>query len=534
MKTVREETKTNLLYAGIIIALLPVFLLRDFTPANELRYLSIADEALHNRTFFAFTNHGIPYADKPPLYFWALMLFRYLTGEFRMWMVAILSLLPALGVVRTMDSWTRSEVGHGYRLPTQLMLLSCGLFLGAAVVLRMDMLMCLFIVLSLREFWKMQRREKYRRQSRWLFPVFLFLAVLTKGPLGLIIPLCASTIFLFVSGRIGEITRYWGMRTWSVLLVCCTLWFAAVYAEGGDDYLCNLLFRQTVGRAVDSFHHAGPFYYYAGCFWYILAPWSLLIAGTLVSALCRWREQTELQRFFLVVSMATFVVLSCISSKLEIYLLPAIPFMVYNVAMSLPRVAETVWGRVALIIPALSFALSLPACFVAKMMIADMPAYPSSWQFLVVAAILTAGGIAALFSLFGNRGIWRMTRAVLQMGLSLFLALFCGGLIMSELNAHIGYGALCDKALQLSHDKGITDIRTWRVPRAENMNIYLRRPVKVLSGDDIPASDTVPHMLLTRLSCQKYFSGHEVHAVGSYAVVVFSRKNNNGKYFIDQ
>ena len=43
--------------------MVPVMVLRDFTPDNELRYLSIADEALRQHTYFAFTNHGVPYAD---------------------------------------------------------------------------------------------------------------------------------------------------------------------------------------------------------------------------------------------------------------------------------------------------------------------------------------------------------------------------------------------------------------------------------------------------------------------------------------
>ena len=50
------------------ICLLPEMLMRDFTPSNELRYLSIADEALRDGHFFAFFNHGLAYADKPPLY----------------------------------------------------------------------------------------------------------------------------------------------------------------------------------------------------------------------------------------------------------------------------------------------------------------------------------------------------------------------------------------------------------------------------------------------------------------------------------
>ena len=55
------------------IALLPIIILRDFTPTNELRYLSIVDEALLNGDIFTFTNQGEIYADKPPLHFWFMM-----------------------------------------------------------------------------------------------------------------------------------------------------------------------------------------------------------------------------------------------------------------------------------------------------------------------------------------------------------------------------------------------------------------------------------------------------------------------------
>ena len=52
----------------VLLCVAPVLLFRDFSPANELRYLSIADEALADGHWFAFSNHGEPYADKPPLY----------------------------------------------------------------------------------------------------------------------------------------------------------------------------------------------------------------------------------------------------------------------------------------------------------------------------------------------------------------------------------------------------------------------------------------------------------------------------------
>ena len=52
--------KTIIFYSAILVCLLPVLLLRAYTPSSELRYLSIADEALRCHHFFAFTDGGAP------------------------------------------------------------------------------------------------------------------------------------------------------------------------------------------------------------------------------------------------------------------------------------------------------------------------------------------------------------------------------------------------------------------------------------------------------------------------------------------
>lgn len=82
-----------LFYAGVLVALLPVIIFRDFTPDNELRYLSITDEAIRNHDIFAFYNHGAPYADKPPLYFCFTMACRLIAGRHCMWLLALGSVL---------------------------------------------------------------------------------------------------------------------------------------------------------------------------------------------------------------------------------------------------------------------------------------------------------------------------------------------------------------------------------------------------------------------------------------------------------
>ena len=91
--------KSKFLPFLLLLAVLPVLIFRDYTPSNELRYLSIVDEALRNGDIFTFTNHGIQYADKPPLYFWILMLGKWLLGNHAMWFASLFSFIPALVIM---------------------------------------------------------------------------------------------------------------------------------------------------------------------------------------------------------------------------------------------------------------------------------------------------------------------------------------------------------------------------------------------------------------------------------------------------
>ena len=131
----------------MLLTLTPLMALRDYTPSNELRYLSIVDEALDQGHVLAFTNHGEDYADKPPLYFWLMMLFKMLLGEHNMYVLSLLSFIPACIIIAVMDKWLRQAYPEGFsparRAAMALMLATTGLFLGMTVFLRMDMMMCM-------------------------------------------------------------------------------------------------------------------------------------------------------------------------------------------------------------------------------------------------------------------------------------------------------------------------------------------------------------------------------------------------------
>ena len=160
-----------------IIVLLPVMLNRDCTPANELRYLSIANEALENGSFFAFTNHAIPYADKPPLYLWIIMLGKILFGSHQLWYIALFSVIPAIVIIKIMDRWIAPYATETTRLVAIFAMMSTGLFLGLSFFLRMDMLMCMFIILALYSFYRLYNDTDFKGTFSYLFPVFIFFAI---------------------------------------------------------------------------------------------------------------------------------------------------------------------------------------------------------------------------------------------------------------------------------------------------------------------------------------------------------------------
>ncbi len=520
-------------YLLLFLAVLPLFLFRDLTRNNELRYLSIADEAIRDGHLFTFYNHGTAYADKPPLYLWMLMLGRSLFGHNLSALMSFMSLfsaIPALLILRTMNRWVRPVVADPRaRLAGQLMLFTSVYFLGAAVILRMDMLMCLFIVLALHTFWRLYSgtsdSEGHLRRDRWLFPVWVFLAIFSKGPVGILVPLVSVILFLAIRRDWRAIGHYWGWQTWGILLGLCLLWFGAVYLEGGTAYLDNLLVKQTAGRAVDAFHHKAPVWYYAVSIWYSLAPWSLFAIGVLAWGLCRWRQTaaTDLERFFLVVALSTFGVLSLVSSKIQIYLLPAFPFFIYLALLWSAREGTRGWMRWLIGIPAAVLALAFPAWLIVGYLAPTLPIRESLFV-PIGTAVLSVAAVWSLVRLW--RG--RLYPAITLLGSGILATLFVLSFALPRFNSYIGMGDVCGAARTVGDAAGIDRYYTYGISRAENIDAYLGLPAEGLSAETL---DTLQHgIVITYRSRIGYdealtraFSGREVHRVGNYAFGVFDR-----------
>jgi hypothetical protein len=510
-------------YSLLVLAVLPLCIFRDFTSVNELRYLSIADEALRAGSIFTFTNHGIDYADKPPLYFWIVMSGKLILGKHSLLFLVIFSFVPALVILHTMDSWVKDRLTQNERVLAQLMLITSVYFLGPAVYLRMDMLMCMFIVLSMYTFFKMYSGSTKKRYT-FLFPVYIFLALFTKGPVGIIVPLVSTLVYLTIKRDLKSIGHYWGWKTLSIIVVLCGIWFAAVYREGGSQYLENLLFHQTLGRAVNSFHHKEPFYYYFLSVLYSLAPWTLLIAGVLISGLIKKSADSDVERFFLVIALSTFTALSLFSSKLAIYMLPAFPFFVYLSVLWLAKNGCKWWTFLLASVPALILLLVFPGIIVAYAFFLP-DEINISWLVFLAGLILSVSGFLAARFLFKRN----LNSGIITMCIGILLSIFTVSFSVPKYNYMIGLGELCKKAKERAAGYDNPNFYYCKVFRGGNLDVYLgKEPGKLEIKDlyapagkiEAPAILFLGNKAVERNdTLQLFIKGKYVYKSGNYSFV---------------
>lgn len=533
------------------LCLLPMMAMRDFTPSNELRYLSIADEAIANGHLFAFYNHGIPYADKPPLYFWIVMLCRLLFGHHSCLALSMFSLIPAFAIVGIMDRWVMKGKSVMNRMSVAGMTLTCVMFLGTMVVLRMDMLMCLFIVLALWTFYRMYTGEGSRRQDSLTLPLWIFLALFTKGPVGLLMPPLAIAVFLAVKRDWKGFSKYLGLKTWGIIAALSAVWLTCVWLEGGLEYINNLLFKQTVGRAVNAFTHARPFWFYLVAILWCLAPYTLLLIGSFMASLLPVRKAgaekvSDLEILFLCTIISTAAMLSSFSSKLPIYLVPVLPFCVYLFPIVLGRIGERGWMRwsvglfqILLLCAGIATLLFLSGSVTIPAAACLLDEYSFAREAPVVNAVI-------LLTLANAMGTWFLIKRksvnipALLLSAGLFLAAFSASAVLRDLNPYIGYGSICSRV-----PEG-TDVATIFLHRPENIDVYTGRQITDFGDDPAKLSEAVkahieltgknvgpgrPLTIITRTSrmettpeLQKLFSEGTVIYAGPYCLTTISRK----------
>ena len=159
------------------------------------------------------------------------------------------------------------------------------------------------------------------RDGRVMYWYLMYVAagfsVLTKGPIGVLLPGLIITLFLLWQKDWRVLGR---MELFTGTLLCAAVavpWYAAMYSLHGSDFINTFFGTHNFLRATVSEHPRDDvFYYYTLVNLLALFPWS----GFVPWAAYKWQQAgrpklTEQQRFLLLWTLVVFVFFQCMATK---------------------------------------------------------------------------------------------------------------------------------------------------------------------------------------------------------------------------
>ncbi len=308
----------------LIILFIGVFCLnllipRDLWVQDEARYGEVLREMMATGDWLVPHLNAHPYPDKPPMYFWIVAAFSALLGpgELAFRLVSLLStLIATIGVYRL----GRSLFGVREAFWATAIFSTCFLTQVVGQINRMDMLLTALTVFSLSALLRFKENKKIT-DLIWFWCICA-LAVAVKGPIALLFTVIpAITWSLWSDGWRGFLSLRLATGI-SILVAMVALWILMVVMQGQEQYLKTIWHQQLVGRAINSWSHKEPFYFYLMLTPILLHPWTALVAQGFHSVR---KQSNEKWRLLLSFSLVPLIGISLVSGKLFIYMEPLIP-----------------------------------------------------------------------------------------------------------------------------------------------------------------------------------------------------------------
>ncbi len=328
--------------------LLPFLGLTEFSTKGEPREAVVALSMIDGGDWVLPVNNGCDIPYKPPFMHWIIALFALADGHVGEYVSRLPSALALLAMTIGCYCFFARRKGERVAALAAILTLTSFEVHRAGVNCRVDMVLTACTVGA------MLLLYRWRESGKWQMALLAVLcmsgAVMTKGPVGMVLPCLAMGIYSLLRGD-----RLWPLvgRMATVGLLACVLpalWYIAAYREGGQHFL-DLVLEENVGRmtgtmSYGSHEHAWPYNFFTlitGWLpWTLLAlfslavlPWRKLVASLTETAKApKWRtwatriRETDPVQLFVWVAFWTVFVFYCLpSSKRSVYLLPCYPFL---------------------------------------------------------------------------------------------------------------------------------------------------------------------------------------------------------------
>ncbi len=347
-----------------MISVLPWIGLGDFSTKGEPREAAVSVSMIESGNFILPRAYADEFAYKPPMAHWMMAVSSLPQGHVSEFSARLPSALAFIILI------TISLIFFAKRLPkfhevfiAMLLLITCVEIHRAAMTTRVDMVLTAFMVAGLFQLYRWEEKLELKGLPVFI-PILLGCAVLTKGLVGIVLPLFVFGVYLLMLRKyslliIIKALVYMGIA--SIFLPL--LWYLAAWKQGGEAFL-NVVVAESFGRffhfntpelTYDLGHENGAWYNFMTIFAGFI-PWSVLFLFSLFGMKIHKPHQSfkeilkgwwnailsmDKVKLFSLVSIVCIIFFYTIpSSKRSVYLMPAYPFIALFLAQYLLYLAE--------------------------------------------------------------------------------------------------------------------------------------------------------------------------------------------------
>ncbi|GJL83795.1 MAG: glycosyl transferase [marine bacterium B5-7] len=310
---------------------------------DEGRYAEIPREMAESGDYLTPRLNGVKYFEKPPLVYWltagSIKWFGLQEWAFRLW-PAILAIISCISVYLLGTVIYNRKSG----ITAAVVLATSPFYHIMAGALTLDMPLAALVTVSMTTFLIGVRQTRSLHRRLWLmcFYIFIALAVLTKGLIGIVIPGIVIGTWIMILGRwhlLREIHLPGGLL---VFIIISAPWHVMV-STANPEFAWFYFVHEHLERYLTTVHQRyKPVWYFAAVLVLGMFPWSAFLPVQMRGALSRlWRDRQQHVDTWYLLLWATlpFIFFSASGSKLAPYILPVFP----PLALLIGRTVSRIW-----------------------------------------------------------------------------------------------------------------------------------------------------------------------------------------------
>lgn len=285
---------------------------------DEINFAESAREMIASGNYFSVQINFSRFTEKPPLFFWMQVLSMKVFGvnEFSARFPNAICGIITLVLIFKIGKQIFNEYFARIWVMVYLGTFVTFLYFKSGII---DPWFNLFIFLAIYYFYTLTTSIQVNRlKQATLTGVFLGLAVLTKGPVAILIALLTYVVFVVLNRFRFFINGKEFMFVFAATLIVCFAWFGIDLIQNGPSFLIEFLQRQIAIFSTNDADHGEPFFYHwwvllLGCF-----PASIFFMKGMFVQVER-NEQKMFKQWMVILFWVTLILFSIVKTKIVHY-----------------------------------------------------------------------------------------------------------------------------------------------------------------------------------------------------------------------